>query len=315
MRVIGLKRYGGPEELVAVDLPEPHAAAGEVRIAVRAAGVNPVDAIIRSGSFGGNDGDIATAVVPGTDVAGVIDELGPDQPEHFDLRIGDAVIGFVAPSGAHGGYSESIVLPSESVTALPTPGDFVAGAAFLSNALTAEIALEALALEPGSVLAVTGATGAVGGYLVELAAQRGLVVIADARPDEVDAVRAFGARHVLDRDGDFAAGVRALTAGRGADALADPAVRGAEVLEAVADGGQVAFFLPTDLEPGRDIRVFSSYVMKSNCRHDAIEGVAGRVRRGDLTVRVADTLPADQASSAHRRMEQGGFRGRLVLTF
>lgn len=315
MRVVGVKRYGGPEELGMVDVPEPHAGPGEVRIAVRAAAVNPVDAIIRSGSFAGNDGAIETVVVPGTDVAGVIDEIGPDQPDRFDLRIGDAVTGFVVPSGAHGGYSEKIVLPSKSVTGMPAADDFAAGAAFLSNALTAEIALEALDLERGSVLAVTGATGAVGGYLVELAARRGLTVIADARPAEADAVRAFGAQHVLDRDTDFAAGVRELTGGRGADALADPAIRGAELIDAVADGGQVAFFLPTDLEPGRGIRVFRSYVMRSHRRQDVIAELAGLVRRGELTVRIADTLPAEDASAAHRRMDEGGFRGRLILTF
>ena len=81
------------------------------------------------------------------------------------------------PDGSHGGYSERIVLPSLSVTRMPSNGSFARGAAFLSNALTAEITLEHLALEPGQTLAVTGATGAVGGYLVQLAAARGITVI------------------------------------------------------------------------------------------------------------------------------------------
>ncbi|WP_162240258.1 NADP-dependent oxidoreductase [Frigoribacterium sp. Leaf164] len=315
MRAIGVRHYGGPEELMAVDLPEPHAGPGQVRIRVHAAAVNPVDAIIRSGSFQGNDGEITSAVVPGTDVSGVIDEVGSDLPESMTLLVGDEVVGFVAPSGSHGGYSEFVVLPAESLVALPTRGDHVSGAAFLSNALTAEMALEGLHLEPGSVLAVTGATGAVGGYLVELASARGVTVIADARPDEHAIVRAFGAHHVVDRDANFGAEVRKLTDGKGADALADPAARGAAAFEAVADGGQLALFLPADLEPRRGVRVFQSYVMRSNRRHDAIEALAGRVGRGELTVRVADTLPADQASTAHRRMEAGGLRGRLILTF
>jgi NADPH2:quinone reductase len=314
MKVIGLTEFGAASVLRPLDVPEPHAGPGEVRVRVRAAAVNPVDAIIRAGGFAGNDRAVAEPVVPGTDVAGTIDEIGTDQPDGFDLAIGDAVTGFVVPDGSHGGYSEQIVLPTLSVTRMPANGRYAEGAAFLSNALTAEITLEHLALDPGQTLAVTGATGAVGGYLVELAAQRGITVIADARAEEADRVRALGATVVLGREDDSVAGVLAVTDGVGADALADPAILTDRVIGAVRDGGQ-AFYLPTDVEPGRGIRVFGSYVMRSNLRHDAIERLARAVERGDLTATVAGTLPADDAAAAHERLEHGGFRGRLVLEF
>ncbi|TDW44488.1 NADPH:quinone reductase-like Zn-dependent oxidoreductase [Curtobacterium sp. PhB42] len=312
MRAFGLTEYGAPAVLHEVQLPEQHAGPGEVRVRVRAAAVNPVDAIIRSGGFAGNDRAIAEPVVPGTDVAGVLDEVGPEQPEGFDLVVGDSVTGFVVPDGSHGGYSERIVLPTLSVTRMPSSGSFARGAAFLSNALTAEITLEHLALEPGQTLAVTGA---VGGYLVQLAAARGITVIADARPADAQRVRGLGAAVVLDRDTDFTAGVRDATNGRGADAVADPAVLTDQVVDAARDGGQVAFYLPTDVDPGRGISVFGSYVMRSNLRHDAIERLARSVERGELRADVADVVPAADAAAAHERLERGGLRGRLVLEF
>lgn len=315
MKVIGLTEFGTPAVLRPLDVPERHAGPGEVRIRVRAAAVNPVDTIIRAGGFAGNDRTVAEPVVPGTDVAGTIDEIGADQPDGFDLAIGDAVTGFVVPDGSHGGYSEQIVLPALSVTRMPSNGGFAQGAAFLSNALTADITLEHLALEPGQTLAVTGATGTVGGYLVELAAQRGITVIAAARADEADRVRSLGATVVLDREDDFVAGVLAATDGVGADALADPAILTERVIGAVRDGGQVAFYLPTDVDPGRGIRVFGSYVMRSNLRHDTIERLARAVERGEVTATVAGTLPANEAAAAHERLERGGIRGRLVLDF
>lgn len=312
---IGLTAYGPASVLRPVEIPDRHAGPGEVRIQVRAAAVNPVDAIIRSGGFAGNNDAISDPVIPGTDVSGVLDEIGPDQPAGFDLAVGDAVCGFVVPSGSHGGYSARIVLPSESVTRMPTGDDYASGASFLSNALTAAIALEALDLPTGATLAVTGATGAVGGYLIQLAAQRKLRVIAAARPDEADTVRQLGADIVLNRDADFALGVLKATGGHGADAVADPAILADTVTPAVRDGGQIAFFLPNDVDPGRDIHVFRSYVMRSSRRHDAIETLAQNVAAGQLRTTVAGTMPAADAVLAHQRMEAGGLRGRLILTF
>lgn len=315
MKVIGLTEFGGPDVLRALDVPEPHAGPGEIRVRVQAAAVNPVDTIIRSGGFAGKDGDITDPVVPGTDIAGVVDEVGEHSATDEGLAVGDHVIGFVVPDGSHGGYSEFVVLPAESVTRLPGDLSVVEGASFLSNALTAAMTLEHLALNPGSTLAVTGATGAVGGYLVELAARQGVTVIALASAGEGELVRGFGATHVIERGHDFAAGVRALTNGLGADALADPAIVGDSVFEAVRDGGQAAFYLPTESAPGRDVRVFGSYVMRSNRRHDAISSLAQMADRGEIATRVADTLPAAEASTAHARLEQGGLRGRLILEF
>jgi NADPH2:quinone reductase len=315
MKAIGLTTYGGPDVLHVVDVPLPAVGPGEVRIRVRAAAVNPVDAIIRAGHFAGKDGDIRDSVVPGMDVSGTLEAIGPDQPDGFDPDVGDAVIGFVVPKGTHGGYSQQIVLPSQSVTLKPVGLTFPEAASFLSNALTAEVALEALNLTAGSTLAVTGATGAVGGYLVELGSKRGLRVIAAASPAETDLVRGFGASVVIERHADFAQGVLDATQGQGADALADPAILTEQVIGAVRDSGQAALFLPTDFEPGRSISVFRSYVMRSAQRHDLIERLACQAGDGTITPRVGGRYSAENAWEAHRRMEEGSSRGRAILEF
>ncbi|KZX21455.1 alcohol dehydrogenase catalytic domain-containing protein [Rathayibacter tanaceti] len=149
MKVIGLTEFGAASVLRPLEVPQRSAGAGEVRIRVRAAAVNPVDAIIRSGGFAGGGLRPDGPVVPGMDVAGTIEEIGPDQPAGSDLGLGDAVTGFVVPNGSHGGYSEAIVLPALSVTRMPASGGYAEGASFLSNALTAEITLEHLASRPG----------------------------------------------------------------------------------------------------------------------------------------------------------------------
>ncbi|WP_435742930.1 NADP-dependent oxidoreductase [Microbacterium sp. PMB16] len=315
MKAIGFTHTGGPEVLHPLELPRPEAGQGEVLIKVRFAAVNPVDAIIRTGAFAGIDVDASHPVVPGMDVAGTIEAIGPDQAEDFDLAIGDHVTGFVVPSGTHGGYSECIVLPSRSVAGTHAEKDTAAAASFLSNALTAEIALENLDLPTGATFAVTGAAGAVGGYLVELAARRGLVVIADATDEDRALVTRLGATHVVRRGADFVGDVIATTGGRGADALGDGATLGGAVLGAVRDGGQIAYFLPNDAEQIRGITPFFSYVMRSSTRHDAIQGLVDAVARGELTTRVADVYPAVEAAAAHERLERGGLRGRLILEF
>lgn len=158
MKAIGLSSYGGPQVLHVVDLPEPHAGPGEVRVRVRAAGVNPADLMLRDGSLADWHRDMEPPFIPGMDVAGTIDEIADDaRPiEGESLSLGTDVVGIVDNHGRHGGYSEYVVLPAESVTRKPAGTTFPQAASFLMNALTARCALDALALAPGATLVVTG---------------------------------------------------------------------------------------------------------------------------------------------------------------
>lgn len=310
MRAIGVNTFGGPDALEVVDLPEPHAGPGEVRIRVRAAAVNPTDTNLRSGAYG--EPDRPAPWVPGMDAAGVLDEVGPGDDA---WAVGDEVIALVLPAGPHGGaYADQVVVPATQVVALPAGIEMVPGSTLLMNALTAELALEAFGLSAGDTIAVTGAAGSFGGYVVQLAKQAGLRVIADAAEKDVELVRSLGADGIVARGDDVADRIREL-APDGVDALADGAVMDGLVLAAVRDGGTVATVRGWDGPSERGIRVEPVMVFGAAGRTDALRRLAHLAQEGALTLRVARTFPAEEAVAAHELLEAGGVRGRIVLDF
>ena len=237
MRVIGVSGeggYGGPEALKIFELADRHAGPGEVRLAVHAAAVNPTDTYTRNGSRHELLKDLAPPYVPGMDVAGIVDEIGPDT--RTDLRVGDRAMAIVIPKGQHGGYSDSLVLPADSVTNAPAGAKLVEAATLPMNGLTARKVLDMLALPSGSTLAVTGAAGAFGGYVVQLARADGLTVVADASEADEEMVRSLGAHVIVRRGDDVATRIRAVVP-EGVDAVADGAVQHGLVLPAIRDGG------------------------------------------------------------------------------
>jgi NADPH2:quinone reductase len=318
MRAAGVTEFGGPEALHLVDVPEVHAGPGQVRLAVRAATVNPTDTYARNGlyaSFPGAPQEMPW--VPGMDVAGIVDEVGPDGDGR--LSVGDRVMAIVLPSGSHGGYREQIALPAASVVAVPAGADDAAASSLPMNGLTARLALDRMDLQPGEVLAVTGAAGSFGGYVVQLAKVDGLTVVADASDADVDLVRSLGADVVLPRGEGFAAAVRERYPD-GVAGLADGSVQGAQVLPAVRDGGVVTTVRgyrgeDADTELARGVRVLPVRVRDYGQATDVLDRLREQAETGQVTLRVADVLPAAEAAEAHRRLEAGGVRGRLVLDF
>ncbi len=258
------------------------------------------------------DGDrpAGGVAVPGMDVAGVITEVGPDVPAR--LSPGARVMAIVVPSGDHGGYREELVLPSASVTAVPLGCTDAEASTLPMNGLTARLALDLMRLRRGGTIAVTGAAGAFGGYLVQLARHEGLTVVADAAPADRAMVAALGADVVVDRGPDVAARIRDHFPD-GVDGLADGAVQGDEVLSAVRDGGVFATVRGYRGDGARGIRVAVVGVRDYAANWEKLDGLRELAGQGALTPRVAGTLPLDQAAEAHRRLAAGGTRGRLVL--
>ena len=234
MRGIGVFEFGGPEVLRVVDLPETHAAAGEVRIRVHAATVNPTDTYLRKGARAEALRKDPPPYIPGMDVAGIIDEIGAGATT--GLAIGDAVMAMVVNRASHGGYRESIVLPADSVVRAPAGVTLIKAATLPMNGLTARQSLDQLALRPGQTLAVTGAAGCYGGYVVQLAKEDRLRVIADASPADEALVRSLGADIVVPRGDDIAAQFRKVAPG-GVDGLADGSFQSGLATGAVRDGG------------------------------------------------------------------------------
>jgi len=222
MYAIGLDHYGGPEVLHTVELPDPQPKAGEIRVKVRAAGINPVDVMVREGALAALYAELDPPFVPGMDIAGTIDMIGDDVDQNFRFTVGQEVVGMVDNHGSYGGYSEYVCLPAASV--VPKPGDtsFPEAASFLMNALTARNALDALDLEKDSTLLIPGAAGAVGTFATALANDEGVEVIAIARPDDERFLRSVGAAYFIPRGDDAAQRVRKLFPD-GVDAVVDTA--------------------------------------------------------------------------------------------
>jgi NADPH:quinone reductase-like Zn-dependent oxidoreductase len=310
-KAIGVTEYGGPEKLVELDVPEEEISQETLRIRVVAATVNPTDTAIRNGGRGG-DRPAGVADVPGMDCSGVLEEIGGGV--QTDLQVGDSVMGIVLPDGPHGAYREDIVLPASSVTRAPVGATDIEAATLPMNGLTARTALDQLGLRPGQTIAVTGAAGAFGGYVVQLAKADGLMVIADAAAKDHKLVRGLGADVVLPRGADFANHVRKELPD-GVDGLADGALLGSAALPAVADAGAVATVRGYRGDGRRGLQVRPVMVFEHAEDWKKLDRLREQAEQGQITLRVADTYPATEAAVAHRRFEEGGVRGRLVLTF
>lgn len=309
MRAVGLFDFGGPEVLRVVELPEVHAGSGEVRVRVAASTVNPTDTYLRKGARADSLRNIPPPYVPGMDVAGIVDEIGPDTVTN--LRVGDAVMAMVVNFGSHGGYRESIVLAADAVVLAPPGTSLIEAATLPMNGLTARQSLDQLGLQPGQTLAVTGAAGCYGGYVVQLAKAEGLRVVADASASDEALVRALGADIVVPRGDDIAAQIRRVCP-QGVDGLADGSFQSQRAVGAVRDGGSFASVRGWRGNE-RSILFHRTSVRDYDHRADLLNRLRRQVEDGTLTLRVAATFPPAEASAAHRRLEAKGTRGRLVL--
>jgi NADPH:quinone reductase-like Zn-dependent oxidoreductase len=246
------------------------------------------------------------------DAAGVIDEIGPDTKT--SLTVGDAVMAMVIPSASHGGYRESIVLSADSVVRAPAGATHAEAATLPMNGLTARQSLDQLALEPGQTIAVTGAAGCYGGYVVQLAKADGLHVIADASNDDEQLVSDLGADIVVPRGDDIAAQIRKV-APNGVDGLADGAVQNELAVGAVRDGGAFVSVRGWDGTGKRGLTFHKTMVRTYDRRSDLLDILRQQVEDGTVTLRVAATYQPEEAAEAHRRLEAGGTRGRCVIVF
>jgi NADPH:quinone reductase len=313
MRAVGVVEFGDPDVLRVVELPERHAGPGEVRLRVRAATVNPTDTYVRNGDRAeAQRASGPPPYIPGMDVAGVVDEVGDGVAT--GLSVGDRAMAIVLPSGSHGGYSESLVLPAQSVVASPRGSSDVEASTLPMNGLTARLTLDLLSLSRGQTIAVTGAAGAYGGYMVQLAKADGLRVVADASEADEKLVRSLGADVVIRRGDDVSDRIRQAVPG-GVDAVADGAVQNELLFPAIRDQGLFATVRGFGGDTPRGIKIHPVRVRDYVLAHDQLDRLRQQVEEGAVTLRVAQTFRPEDAGSAHRMLEAGGVRGRLVIEF
>jgi NADPH:quinone reductase-like Zn-dependent oxidoreductase len=301
--------YGGPEVLSVVDLPAPEPGADEVRIAVRAAGVNPIDYKTYSGAFGSDPSALPMRL--GAEAAGVVTAVGSDAAT--TLSVGDEVIAYRVP----GAYAAEVVVPAAAVVPKPPGVTWEEAGGLLLTGGTAVHTIAAVDLQPGETVLIHGGSGGVGLMAVQLAAERGATVIATASAARHELLRELGAIPVAYGDG-LADRVRAVAPG-GVDAALDLIGTDEAVdvsLELVADRQRIATIAAfgraaqdgiqllgggPGADPGTEIR--------SAAREQLTEAVAA----GRLRVFVARAYPLADAAEAHRDIRTGHTTGKIVL--
>jgi NADPH:quinone reductase-like Zn-dependent oxidoreductase len=299
MKAIVFDSFGGPDVLRVAEVDVPRPGPGQVRLRVRAAGVNQLDFRIRAG-FMQQAFPVTFPATPGLEAAGVVDEVGPDVT---GLAVGDEVIAFT-DGGAYAEYALATTaarkpagLAWDEAAALPVAGE------------TAQRALGLLDVDKGETLLVHGAAGAVGGLAVQLAILRGATVIGTAAPANHDYLRSLGAVPVAYGDG-LVARVRAL-APQGVDAVLDAAGQGAIPDSIELRGGTTDRIItiadPTGPQQGVP---FSS---SGQLSAEVLAELGRLAAAGTLRVTVAQTFPLADAGRAQEQSATGHTRGKLVV--
>jgi len=303
-RAVGIVEPGGPEVLQVVEREVREPGAGEVRIRVRAAAVNPTDVGLRMLGAAG----VEPPWVPGMDAAGTVESVGAGVDR---LATGDEVMAAVLPRRPEGGaQAELLVVPAASVVPIPAGATLEQAATLPMNGLTALHGLDLLGLAAGETLLVTGGAGLLASYVVPLAKRQGLRVLADAKPEDAELVRSFGADEVLPRGDGLAAAAGSV------DGVFDTALLGRHILPAVRAGGGLAFVRTwdgDDVEHG--VRIHRVQVWTVLDRTDWLEELRALATDRVLALRVAGAFPPERAAEAHRLLEAGGLRGRAVIVF
>jgi NADPH:quinone reductase-like Zn-dependent oxidoreductase len=297
MKAIQFSRFGGPEVLELVELDDPHPGPGQIRILVRAVGINPIDWKVRSGMMGG---DLPRRT--GVEVAGIVDELGEGVD---DVAVGDRVF-----ASAPGGAAQFALAGFYAV--IPPSLDFVAAAALPVTVETAERTLNLLEVAPTQTLLINGASGGVGVAAVQFARERGARVIGTASAANQDYVRSFGAVPTTYGDG-LVERVRAL-APDGVDRALDAAGHGALPALVELTGSPDRVVTIADYTGAEQTGVRFSGGMGEERAFSALRAAAELVEAGRLSVPVAQTFPLQDIADAHRISETGHPRGKLVLT-
>lgn len=311
MRAVSFGRYGGTDVLEEAQLPVPEPGPGQVRIRVAAAAVNPADWRLRSGQFRWVL-RLRLPFVPGSDLAGVVDAVGPDVGRQ--LSTGDPVFG-MQEMKLGGGYAEYAVVPATQVTRAPAGVTLGEAASVPMSGLTALQVLRRAEVRPGHRLLVYGASGGVGTFAVQIARALGARVTAVTSARNTGLVADLGADEVLDRAG------ADLTAYAGRfDVVLDavnalPFRRSRALLRPGGTAATVNPFAeklaPDVLARTRGGRTLRSVTVRP--RGADLDTLAGWLATGQVRPVIERTYPLADADRAHRHSETGRTRGKLVL--
>jgi NADPH:quinone reductase-like Zn-dependent oxidoreductase len=287
---------GGPDSIEIIDVPVVEPGPGQVRVEIAGAAVNPVDVATADGLFhqlGLVDQPDHTGL--GWDFAGTVTAAGPN----VDLGVGSRVAGLVTGFDRDfGTYAEQLVVPAGDVALVPDGLDLVTAATVPLNGLAAAQLVDLLGDGGGRTLLVTGAAGAVGGYVVPLAQDRGWRVTGLARAGDEAFVRGLNAEFTTEPV-------------PGWDAVADGGVLQEQGVALVRDGGLFVGVQPSAVP--REERGVTVRVVVAHPDGAALARLLDAAASGHLPARVHAVVPLDHVADAHRAVAKGGVRGRYVL--
>jgi NADPH:quinone reductase-like Zn-dependent oxidoreductase len=303
MRAVRFDRYGDPDVLDIVEVPQPEPGPGQVLVRVKAAGINPGEVKIRNGSL---DARWPTTFPSGqgSDLAGVIELAGPDVTA---FAAGDEVLGFTHNRASHADY---VLAEAANLTAKPAGVPWeVAGGLFVVGS-SAYAAVRAVALTPSDTLVVSGAAGGVGSLAVQLARRTGATVVGIAGEASHDWLRGHGVIPVS-YHGDVASGIKAAAAQ--VDAFID--TYGAQYVQLALDLGVPRERIDTivHLDAAKQFGVKTDGNLAGGTA-DVLAELAALIAAGELEVPVAATFPLSEVRAAYRRLETGHVGGKIVLT-
>ncbi|WGW14145.1 NADP-dependent oxidoreductase [Saxibacter everestensis] len=306
MKAVTYHRYGNPDVLGVTDVDEPKLGPDSVKVAVRAASINPVDWKVMAGNLDGVI-DVFFPVIPAWDVAGVVEQPGPAVTE---FAIGDEVIGYVRKDYVQGGtLAEKVAAPVRTLARKPRNLSWEQAAALPLAGLTAyQVLVHALKVAEGDTVLIHAAAGGVGSLAVQIAATRGARVIGTASAANHEFLRSLGAEPV-EYGADLVDNVRGK-APVGVDAIFD--LIGGDTLSLtprlLADGGRVASIADPQVK-----QYGGNYVF---VRPDAsdLTALTELVEAGDLRIEVAESFPLSEAAAAYRKSMEGHTRGKIAIT-
>lgn len=309
MKAVRFHEYGDSDVLRYEEAPRPVPGPAEVLIKVAATSFNPVDAGIRGGYLA-DVYKVSFPHIPGVDVAGTIAEIGEGVR---GWNVGDAIVAFL-PLDADGAAAEYALAPADSLAAAPTSVPLADAAALPEAALTAWQALFEIAeLTAGQSVLINGASGAVGGYAIQLAKRAGAVVTATAKARDAERLRSLGADRIVDYidythspiDVEGAPFDGVLNLVSTTDGQTD------DLIGVVVNGGfHVGTMVFGPQNPGRGVRTQRVFV-----RSDAAQ-LAELVRRvddGRLRIEVVDRRPLNEAATVHADSDAGRLQGKTIL--
>ena len=325
MRAIVFDHYGNPDVLSLRDVPIPEPQDGEVLVRVAYAGVNPADSKTRAGHSARVGYHVAFPFVPGRDVAGVVERTGAGVT---GIQQGDRVIGWCSVDGkTWGSYGEFVRIPARDVAPMPRSLNFAQAAAIPVASLTAFQALfhaEKGGMIPGQKVLIHGAAGGVGGFAVQFAKSGGLLVAATCGTANAGYVRSLGADRVIDYTSENVCQAVRDWSADGVDVVLDavgPATL-PKALDVLRGGGRLINLITTtadgDMERDRKeaerrgFRKITTVIDFERAR-ESMREITNLIDRGLVHVPPIDVLPLEDAARAHRMIETGHVRGKLIL--